>query len=441
MCIVGGGYTGLWSALEIKRRSPETSVILLEADGCGFGASGRNGGWATSWYDELDRLVDRFGEAAGLELANHSSDAVRRLGEFAEEYGVDCDFRPEGSLWVATSEDHEAAVEEVALSCERAGRGSIVERVDSEGVAEMTGSRIARGGLLIKDGAAVQPASLARGLRDACIREGVVIHEGSPMLDLERRSPALVRTSAGTVEADQVVLATNVWSAKLRELRRSVFIVAAQIVLTEPLGDRLPGKAWQNGLLFGDARMFVHFAQITGDGRIAFGRGGGAISAGGRVIPKHFFDPGTVRTVIDDFHKWFPELSDVAITHAWGGPVDRAPGHLPFVGSLGEGNIHYGLGYSGNGVGPSNLIGRILAVRALGEDDPLARSPLVTGPPGLMPPEPFRFAGAALLRNAIQRTESREERGLEAGLSGKLAKRMVNFALPTSKREEEHDRH
>ena len=289
---------------------------------------------------------------------------------------------------------------------------------------------MARGGLLFTDSAAVQPARLARGLRSAALKLGVKVHEGSPMISLERSDPAIVHTSTGYVEADQVVLATNVWSARIRELRRAIFVVGTQIVLTEPLGELLD-RPWANGLLFGDARMFVHYAQVTTDGRIAFGRGGGAISAGGRVIPKHFIDPDTSNKVAEDFRAWFPELADVRLTHTWGGPVDRAPGHLPFVGSLGDhGNIHYGLGYSGNGVAPSNLIGRILARRALGIEDRLSTSALVSGPPGYLPPEPLRFAGAAIVRDAIQRSEYRQEAGHSEGAVGRVARHLASFSIP-----------
>jgi len=431
VCIVGGGFTGLWAAIEAKRLDPGTSVVLLEATACGFGASGRNGGWATSWYDELDRLVGRFGPEAGLDLADRSSRAVTNLGEIAEEHGFECDFRRRGSLWVGTSEAHDDAIAEVARTCREFGRGEIIREVGAAECFERTGSRVARSGLLITDSAAVQPAKLARGLRKAALDLGVVIHEGSPMIALDRSSPARVRTASGTVEADRVILANNAWMARIRELRRAVFIVGTQIVLTEPLGDRLEQLEWRDGLLFGDARMFVHYAQVTAGGRIAFGRGGGAISAGGRVIPKHFVDPGTASTVADDFRSWFPQLADLELTHAWGGAVDRAPGHLPFVGSLGDhANIHYGIGYSGNGVAPSNLIGQILARRALETRDELYDCALVSGPPGYLPPEPLRFAGAALVRNVIQRSEALEERGGTPGPAGRMARRLAGFSLP-----------
>jgi glycine/D-amino acid oxidase-like deaminating enzyme len=152
-------------------------------------------------------------------------------------------------------------------------------------------------------------------------------------------------------------------------------------------------------------------------------------------VAKHFYDPATAASVADDFRSWFPQLADVRLTHAWGGAVDRAPGHLPFVGALGEhGNVHYGLGYSGNGVGPSALMGRILARRALGANDEYANCALVSGPPGYLPPEPLRFAGGALVRTAVRRAEQREQDGRRVGATGRLAKRLVTFSLPPLRR-------
>jgi glycine/D-amino acid oxidase-like deaminating enzyme len=437
VCIVGGGYTGLWAALEVAEQAPDAHVVVVEAGGCGFGASGRNGGWMTSWMDELDGLSERFGDADGLWLADESSATIGRVESFAREHGIDCHFRRRGTLWVASSEPQLAIVGEAASAARRLGREHIVEELTVDEAAARAGTSVVRGGVLVKDGAAVQPALLARGLRRVALERGVRIFEGSPMIRLERGSPAAVDTSAGRVEAAQVVLATNAWApAQARELRRTVAVVGSQIVLTEPMApSRLAALGWADGMLLGDARLFVHYAQVTAGGRIAFGRGGGALGPGTRVVAKHFYDPATAASVEADFRAWFPQLADVAVTHAWGGAVDRAPGHLPFVGALGEhGNVHYGLGYSGNGVGPSALVGRILARRALGTGDEYAACALVTGPPGYLPPEPLRFAGGALVRTAVRRAEQREQDGRRVGATGRLAKRLVTFSLPPLRR-------
>lgn len=251
------------------------------------------------------------------------------------------------------------------------------------------------------------------------------------MLQLERGAPAIVRTPAGQVQASPVVLGLGAWAAGIRELRRAVVPVGSHIVVTEPIPERLAELGWTGGELLGDTRLLVHYAQVTRDGRIAFGRGGGAIGPAGRVLRSHFVDPKTVAVVVAGFRRWFPQLADVRLTHSWGGAVDRAPGHLPFVGTLGEhGNIHYATGFSGNGVGPSALLGRMVGRRALGLRDAYTENAITGGPPSYLPPEPARILGGLVVRDAVQRAEGAEERGEYAGVvSGRLRK-LVRFTTP-----------
>lgn len=430
VCIVGAGYLGLWTALELKRRSPDLRIVLIEAEASGFGASGRNGGWVTSWYDELDGLVDKFGAAEALWLGDESSASIRRIGEFVAAEEIECDFRQKGTIWVARSPQQLSVIEAAARACREAGRADRISPLAPAQIEAMTGVRPEFGGVLIDDSASVQPALLCAGLRRVALERGVEIYEGTRMVGLERARPAVVRTPAGRIEADRVVLATNAWTAQMvRELRRAIVVVGTQIVLTEPIPGRVP-EPWREGALLGDARLFVHYAQVTHSERIAFGRGGGAIGPFGRVLAKHFADDETARSVAADFHGWFPGLAAVPITHAWGGPVDRAPGHLPFVGSLGPGNIWYGLGFSGNGVGPSELVARILASSVLEAGDRYSSCALTGGPPGYLPPEPARIVGGALIRTAVRRTEEREERCGRGSAVGSVAKSLVPFKMP-----------
>lgn len=431
ICIVGGGFTGLWTALEITDHAPDLRLAIVEAGSCGFGASGRNGGWATSWYDELGALIDRFGVKQGLWLAERSSEAIGRLGDFLAEHGHGDTFRREGTIWVASGPGQEETLEAAAAACRRHGRDDLVEDLAPPEIAAWTGFDDALRGLLVKDSASVHPGILVRELREEVLRRGVTVYESSPMIGLDRAARPVVTTTAGQLEAGNVILATNAWAAEVRELRRSIIAVASQIVLTEPLGDRIDSLRWSSGALLGDARLFVHYAQVTAEGRIAFGRGGGALGRGGRVSPRHFDDPQAVAEVAADFRRWFPELADVRLTHAWGGPVDRAPGHLPFIGTLGDhDNIHYGIGYSGNGVAPSALIGRILGRLALGVKDDHTACGLVSGPPGYLPPEPFRYVGGSLVRDSVQKAELRQEAGHTVGPVGRLAKRLTRFSTP-----------
>jgi glycine/D-amino acid oxidase-like deaminating enzyme len=431
VCVVGGGFTGLWTALEVAELAPDAKVVVLEGQGCGFGASGRNGGWATGWHDELHELVERFGPEQGVFLAEQSTRAIDRIEEVAGAEGIDCHLRRAGALWAAAAPAQADAFGPVLEAVRAHGRDAFLQSVDGPELRRRTGSPILLEGLLHTDAAALQPALLARGLRRLALRRGIEIFEGTPMVDLERTRPAAVVTPAGRVEAESVVLATGAWAARVRELRRAIVPIGSHIVLTEPIPDRIAELGWTGGELLGDTRLLVHYAQVTRDGRIAFGRGGGAIGAFGRVRPSHVVDPRTVEVVAASLRRWFPQLADVRLTHAWGGAVDRAPGHLPFVGDLGDhGNIHYGVGFSGNGVAPSAFVGRILGRLALGVRDELTTCALVTGPPGYLPPEPFRSLGGVVIRDAVRRAEAAEERGARPGRVAAALRRGLWFTMP-----------
>jgi glycine/D-amino acid oxidase-like deaminating enzyme len=279
----------------------------------------------------------------------------------------------------------------------------------------------------------VQPARLVRGLRRVLLERGVRIYEGSAMARLRRTRPALVETREGRVEADRVVLALGAWSARLRELRRAVVPVGSQIVATEPIPDRVRELGWTGGETFGDARLLVHYAQVSEDGRIVFGRGGGALGPAGRVTAAHHRDARTLAGVAADFRRFFPSLADVRLTHGWGGPVDRAPGRLPWVGRLGDaGSVLYATGFSGNGVGPSAVLARVLAAAVL---DERAASPLLLGrPPALLPPEPVRTVGGVLVRAAVARAEAVEERGGTPDVVTGAIRGLVSFTMPRVRR-------
>jgi len=431
VCVVGGGFAGMWAALEMTEQAPDAKVVVIEAEQCGFGASGRNGGWVTSWHDELEDLVARFGVDRARWLAERSTWAIGRIAEVCDAEGIDCHLRRAGGFWTATAPAQMGAWDGSIAAGERVGRPGFVERMDAAELRARTGSPVIVGGARLTDAAAVQPALLARGLRRVLLGRGVEIHERTPMLGLDRGAPAVVRTPAGRVHASAVVLGLGAWAAGVRELRRAVVPVGSHIVLTEPIPERIAELGWTGGELLGDTRLLVHYAQVTRDGRIAFGRGGGAIGPAGRVLRSHFVDPRTVAIVAAGFRRWFPQLADVALSHAWGGAVDRAPGHLPFAGTLGDhDNIHYATGFSGNGVGPSALLGRMVGRRALGMRDEYTGNALTSGPPGYLPPEPARILGGVVVRDAVRRAEGAEERGERAGPLSDALRRLVWFTTP-----------
>lgn len=415
VCIVGGGFTGLWTALRLKELEPALDVAIVEADRCGSGASGRNGGFVLSWWAKFGTLLKLCGAQEGLRLARAAESAVRELGAFCDAHAVDAHYRHDGWLWAATNPSQMGAWSEAVELAARHGATPFRALSRSE-AAELGGSERHLGGVFEASAATVQPALLARGLRKVALSRGVRIYERSPMRRLARRRPARVETADGAVIARSVVLALNAWSGLVPELRRSFVAVASDIVATRAAPEALERIGWTDGRAISDSRMLVHYYRTTTDGRIAFGKAGGGFTPGNAI--DGFYDGPAKRPaeVERQFRRLYPSLSDVAIETTWTGPVCRSSTGLPFFGRLpGPAAVFYGLGYSGNGVGPSRLGGRILASLALGLDDEWSGCPLVAGPPGKFPPEPIRYLGARAVLAALDRKERAEDAGRSVG--------------------------
>jgi putative aminophosphonate oxidoreductase len=427
VCIVGGGFTGLWTAIHLKERDPAADVVLVERDVCGGGASGRNGGFVLSWWAKFCTLEQVCGTEEALRLAHASVAAVTEIGDFCRENGIDAHFRRDGWLWTATSRAQVGAWEPVLAALERLGE-SPFEQLDPAEVAARSGSPAHLAGVFERSAATVHPGLLARGLRRVAAERGVRIFEHSPMVGLDRTRPPRVRTAAGSVTAERVVLALNAWGANVKELRRILVVVASDVVATRPVPDLLRQLGWTNGLCIDDSRMLVNYYRTTIDGRIVFGKGGGALAFGGRV-GSHFDGP-TPRAdeVAASLRQLYPAVADVPIDAAWLGPIDRSPLGLPFFVRVGgRDDILAGAGYSGNGVGPSFVGGRTLASLALGLDDEWARAGLTRLPEGSFPPEPLRYVGGLALKAAIRRRERAEDAGHRPG---RVSTWIAGFAPP-----------
>jgi glycine/D-amino acid oxidase-like deaminating enzyme len=345
--------------------------------------------------------------------------------------GIDCDLAFEGALITALSQAQLDGLRGLPEAAASIGRPDLIRELSAEEAQAACGSPRAVGGLLLTKAGSVQPALLVQGLRRLAVEAGVLVYEASPMTHLQRSRPAVVETPAGSVTADQVVLTCGPWLAGLRELRRTLFIIPSHVVASAPATETLDALGWVRGRPFSDSRTSVHYGQRSGDDRLVFGRGGGRLGYAGRIVPSHFHDPAEITGIVADLHELLPGASRLAIEWTWGGPVERTQHHWPWVGSLGkQGNVHYGTGYSGNGVCPTQLIGRTLASVALGLDDEYATSPLVSEPPSYLPPEPARSLGARAVRAAINRCEDQADKGLEPDRVSRLVSRGLDFSMP-----------
>ena len=433
VCIVGGGYAGLWTALHLLELDPALDVAVVEADVCGGGASGRNGGFVLSWWTKIATLVKLLGREEARRVALASADSVRDIGRFCEEHALDAGYRAEGWLWCATAPAQVGAWEETVSAAESLGE-SPFRRLARAEVERLTGSPVQLAGVLEETAATVQPALLARGLRRVALERGVRIFERSPMIALECSRPPRVRTAGGVVRANTVILALNAWTAQFRELRRSLVVIASDMVATEPIPERLAELGLTTGLCVSDARLLVNYYRTTHDGRIAWGKGGGALAFAGRVGIK--FDGGSPRAseVAADFRRIYPGLRSTRITHSWTGPIDRTPTALPYVGRFeGRDDLHFVYGFSGNGVGPAHLVSRVVASRVLRRDDEWAAIRLPERPEGLFPrsrtgafpPEPLGYVGGRVVRAAVARKEAAEDAGRPPG---RMIERLAGLA-------------
>jgi putative aminophosphonate oxidoreductase len=411
VAILGGGFVGLWTAIQLKQREPGCDVAVLERDVCGGGASGRNGGMVLSWWPKLASLIKLCGTEEALRLARASADAIDEIAGFCDAHGIDAHQRRGGFLWTATTPAHIGAWDAVVDLCEQHGVDAF-QRLGSEEVARRSGSDRHLAGVFEARAATVQPALLVRGLRAAALELGVRIYEGTEALGFTRERPLVVDTPSGRLTADKLVVAMNAWAAALPELRRALVVVSSDIVATPPIPDRLAEIGWTGGEGITDSQMMVAYYRTTADGRIAFGKGTAGVTYGGRVGDLFDRNPTHSAMTAADFRRYYPALADVPIEHDWGGPIDRTPTSVPILGHLGgREHLLYGVGWSGNGVGPSHLGGRMLASLALGVQDEWSSNGLIDRDPDPFPPEPVRFLGARLVREAVIRKERSELAG------------------------------
>jgi glycine/D-amino acid oxidase-like deaminating enzyme len=406
--IVGGGFTGLWTAYFLTEAEPSLGIVVLEQDICGGGPSGRNGGFASGWWDELDSLVALFEAEPAVRACRAISSSIDSIGEFCKTHSIDAWFKKAGYVYAATATQHLAVGEHMVRLAREVGAAEELRELTVEEVRARCDSASFRGGAFMRDGASVQPARLARGLRRVLQGRGVTIHESTTVSRVEPGPPAVAVTPRGTVRARHAVIAVNAWATGWPELRRGLVAWSSYIVLTAPAPERLEAIHWTGGEIVSDLRTSVRYFRTTPDGRIAFGGGGGR--AGTRIGGSFTNDFRAVVEAAEGLRLLFPTFAEVPIVDAWGGPIDVSPTHLPAFGSL-EPNVHYALGYTGNGVAPSHLAGRVLADLITGTDSDVVRLPMVNARARTFPPQPLRALGAAMVRRAIIAKDTAEERG------------------------------
>lgn len=409
--IAGGGFAGMWTAWHLLERAPDARVVLLEADLCGHGPSGRNGGFADSLRFAAPRLRRMAGDVRARATIAASLESVEQIGDWTRAQAVDCAYHPSPQMMVSTAPAQDGRWREIVAAHAALGDRSGVRELTRAEVRARCNSPVFRGGALAQGSATVDPGALALGLRERLLARGVAIHERSRVTAL-RECPGeiVVETAGGSVRARSAVLAIGSALAAVPGRRNALTVTSSHIVLTEPVPDVIGRLGWGAGEPITDARVLIHYFRPTPDDRILFGWGGGRIAAGARAGGRAHVDPEIVERTRRDLLRFFPQLEGHGVTHAWGGPIDASPAHLPAIRALGTRSWTVA-GFTGNGVGPSHLCGRILARLALGERDELTGLAVVDPAPATVPPEPLRWAGGTLIRSALDRKERSEEAG------------------------------
>lgn len=414
VCIVGGGFTGLWTAVRLRELAPGTDVAVVEADLCGSGASGRNSGGMGHWWSKLPSLLRRLGRDDAVFVLDRSVAILDEIADFIGQHQIQCELRRGSSVWTATSQAHVGAWEDLLRTADRLGLQAPYRVLGQGELRPMFGDGPYYAGV-VEDGAMrVQPAMLARGLRRVAISHGVKVFEKSPVTRIVSEPGGIaVHTAHGRIAAQQVVLAANAWMAHLPAFRASVMVVSSDILYTHPIPDILRERGLQNRPGSRNSQLMMNYGGRTPDGRIYLGRGGGTIAYDARIGPEFDYSAAQIAELESDFRYLYPQLRDIPIAGGWAGPIDRSTTGLPVFGQLADPRVHYAIGYTGHGVAASAMAGHALAAAVAGRANRWTRLAdcLMRVREGAFPPEPIRYIGGHIVRAGVVRKERAEREG------------------------------
>jgi glycine/D-amino acid oxidase-like deaminating enzyme len=418
LAVVGGGFTGLWTALLARDRDPSADVVLLEGRTAGWAASGRNGGFCSaSLTHGLANGLERFGpEMPVLERLGRQN--LDEIAATVARHGIDCDFERSGELDVATEPwhlpglwDHAAAARRIAAVS--GAPGPPPQLLDADQVRAEVASPGYYGGLWDRDGCAlVDPARLAWGLRRACLAAGVRIYERTPVRAIRTEGPGLLlSTPHGSVRAPRAALGTGAYAPLLRRLRMYLVPVYDYAMMTEPLsaGQRA-AIGWRHRQGLGDLGNQFHYYRLTRDGRILWGGYDAVYYNGGLITAGQDQRPVTFARLAEQFFVTFPQLEGLRFTHTWGGVIDTCARFCAFFGTAYHGRLAYAAGYTGLGVGASRFGGNVMLDLLSGQQTERTALGMVRGKPAAFPPEPLRSGVIQLTRAALARADRHEGR-------------------------------
>ncbi len=411
LCIVGGGYTGLWTAVIAKQRDPNKHVVLLEGDTVGWGASGRNGGFMESSLTHgLSNGQERFPkelaqlEALGLANLNAIEDTIKL-------YNIDCDYERVGVIDVANAAHMVEGLREDYDQLSELGQD--VALLDQAAMRAEVNSPTYHGGLWRKGRAAiVDPARLAWGLKRVALDLGVEIFEHTRVDEVARDNKMIrIATPFGRVMANNVVLATNAFPPLLRQIKRYVIPVYDYVLVTEPLNaEQMASIGWANRQGLSDGANQFHYYRLTSDNRILWGGYDAVYYFGGKMSSVLEQRPETWARLSQHFFETFPQLEGVQFSNAWGGAIDTCTRFCSFWGQAFDKQLVYSVGYTGLGVAATRFGAEVSLDLLDGVRNERTQLDFVRRKPIPFPPEPFRFMGIQATRWSLAAADRHDGR-------------------------------
>ena len=406
LVVVGGGFTGLWTALEAKRSNPEIDVVLLEQYEIAGAATGRNGGFCMATLTHgLGNGAQRWPEEVA-ELERQGLANLAAIRDTVRSYGIACDWRDSGELILATQPWQVEGLREAPQHAATFQR--TLRFLDREEVAGEVRSPTYLAGLWDQEGAAmVDPARLAWGLAEVCLKLGVRIHEHSAATALETSGQGVrVSTANASVRGARVALGTNVFPNLVRRVRPFVVPVYDYVLATEPIpAERWEQIGWGSRAGLADAGNRFHYYSRTQDDRIVWGGFDAIYHFGNGLRPEHDQRPDTFEILAQHFFETFPQLLGTRFSHAWGGAIDTCTRFSPFFGTALGGRVAYALGYTGMGVGASRFGARVMLDKLAGARTERTALEMTRRKPVPFPPEPLKWAGIQLTKRALGRAD------------------------------------
>jgi glycine/D-amino acid oxidase-like deaminating enzyme len=427
VAIMGGGFSGLWTAYYLLRRSPGLQVAIIEQAYCGYGASGRNGGWVSPRYPSS---IAALMAQSGLEIARRTHlelyDTADEIARVCEREGIDADYRPTGILSIARGEAQRGAINSAHQSYAALGLSDRNLLLDAGALAGSVRVSGACGALRTKAGGTLDPGKLVRGLAAAVERLGGVIHEGTTVTEV---ADGVLTTDDGRLTARRgTIAATEAYMTRIAEYHRTLLPISSMIILTEPLSDAQWAQiGWAQGEGLASQALISNYLSRTEDGRILYGSRGAPYLFNSRIDEQALLDGAIYSHMRSALVDWFPVLADTRITHAWGGFLGVTRDWAPSVSFDPARRSGHMFGYAGRGVATTNLAARLMAGLVLGVQTGLEYLPMLRAKSPAWEPEPLRWLGARYVQGAFQRIDDADSHNRPRPADADFAKALAGI--------------